>query len=1261
MPSSSISFSLLIPISLALLASACISDPDCGICDPERLVLESFGGPNYADRTVRRLTPGVERGQVFVTDIVDCLESEDASGEAAQRGPEEWCKISPLVTVDGLELVFNNLLDPTSIELVRKQPQDPLAFEVYDWKTQLAHVEGPITRFDADFWDAPNDAADVVTRAVNLSCIDNLRAQGIAVDAAALEAGACAGFHVDAQGRRWPLEMQLEGRVESFRGETDWRAGECSTPPDGPDTCCNVCDWELGVHVAKYGLVGPGGERRSDVDALACSLDGDPYRECEAFVPEVDRSFETNRYAYEWLGELDTWRLPLSDKLRETHPDARPSEHEPIGASCSEDADCVVHGEDAGLACIGETASGEACTPGTPECGEGRCRPEWFVTCSAGPSGAGTCVDRRFRDRGAAACYVATAAFQRCDPATGECTQIEAGNRLARADATLDGLISPAEGCQAGLGGGVGCDPLFQPSVVALPRFDRDGAMPDEVRGCFCGPLDQQDPACAKLVTAGCSAPYGTLERAEGEVDAGAYATRLVTKRGGVIYDPALKGVLWLPADRGNQPRSFVEACAEVASPDQIEGRGILDGWRMHEGSPLGVRDYFEGYEDFDRALCSGSSYTLVFADAGERVRDKLGNQLDVLRYEFETPEFHVIPGSGFPTDNLRIGACQRFEINLSNKYDLDPRNLRKLELWSLEPIAGTDAQGVDCALSPEPACWDPLERIAGGSDCSEVPVEVAAGASPCLTVDVGGQAGGHIGVELDTVRFGARLEDASAGGHGRYRLRVPGLEQVESFAALDLDDAADLAAYEAAFHDVCGMPLIAGGGQGYVDHLYDFTVDEPKCKEDEDGDGIPFSCDNDDVYPNAEQEDQDFDGNGDVGDLCVFSPSSNNTSDSDRDGFGNACDACSKAADSYQVAMLADARYWVRQLAWQGDSDGDGIGDGCDNCIAVANCENEATCQLDLDQDMIGDACDVDAGAAMIAGFTDDEDFDGDGLRNADDTCPRVPVVAQACSDASECGLGRTCIDGLCSHRDCDRLEAGACIGDTVGDACDSCPFEPNPFQIGPDGAAQNDDLDLDGVGNACETDSACEERQDPRPHAYFAEAAEGLCCTTLYPGDGWYDAAGECQGLCDPDGFAITLDCAVDADPDEEQPGPGKCRMLPETVIQRAGVIALPLGCSGEAEPLELDTLAQLPHPEAAACLLPQWDQDFDGIGDACDLCPYAFDPSNRSYVDPVSGKSYPSQGHYCNGDYAPDAPGMCDPGDPDPGAETDTESGG
>jgi hypothetical protein len=50
---------------------------------------------------------------------------------------------------------------------------------------------------------------------------------------------------------------------------------------------------------------------------------------------------------------------------------------------------------------------------------------------------------------------------------------------------------------------------------------------------------------------------------------------------------------------------------------------------------------------------------------------------------------------------------------------------------------------------------------------------------------------------------------------------------------------------------------------------------------------------------------------------------------------------------------------------------------------------------------------------------------------------------------------------------------------------------------------------------------------------------------------------------------------------------------------------------------------------------CLLPPWDQDFDGLPDECDLCPFAYDPTNAPYVDD-DGMEWPNDGAYCNGDY-------------------------
>ncbi|MFV8756048.1 thrombospondin type 3 repeat-containing protein [Nannocystaceae bacterium ST9] len=1267
-----------LPLGLLVSTSGCISDTACGICDPDRLVLESITGPNYADRPIHLLTPGRDQGMYFIDEIGACLESADATNpEVAIRGAQEWCKISPLVTVDGLEFVFNNLLDPTTVELIRKQPNNPNLFEVYDWKTRIAHLEGPITRFNGDYRPAPSDSADVVTRAINLSCIDNLRAQGIDFDHEALAAGACDDFQIDDEGVRWPLEMQLAGKVESYRGETDWRTADCTSPDDGPDTCCNVCDFELSVNVAKYGLTGEGGPRRTDVDAITCDPEANVYEQCAGFVVEVDRRFELNRYAYEWAGQVDTWRLPLYDKVRETHPDLRPAGAEPIGPSCLSDADCDAGlGGDSGTVCLGQTGEGVACSPDTPGCGQGTCQAEWFVDCKPAPDlgQVGTCVDRRFKDKGAGACYVATEDFQTCSPVDGSCSSLDRGNRLIQADAGEfpDGTLSAVEGCQASLGSPDGvCDPLFQPKVAPIARFDRDRALPSETRECYCGDPSRQPEECGESIAEFCTAPWGSLERHDGESNEGAYITRMVAKRGGVIYDPALKGVLWYPADVGNQPRSLVESCAEVAlNPDLVGGRSVLDGWRMHDGSSIETRDFFESYENFDRGMCSGSTYTVVFADEGERLRDKVGNRLDELRYTFETPEFHVVPGSGFPTDNLRIGACQQFSIDLSNKYDLDPRNLAKLELWSLERIAGSDAQGQDCGESLAPECWQPSERVAGGRDCSEDPEQVAdsdGAIAPCLTVDVTRQRLGKVGVEVDPVRFGARLASTDGGGSGRYRLRVPGLDRVASFAELDLSDPNDLAAYDAAFHDVCGMPLIAEGGQGYTDFLYDFTVDPPKCKEDLDGDGVPFSCDNADALPNTDQDDQDLDNFGDVEDLCVLTASLTNTSDSDRDGIGNDCDVCRKQPDAYnQGGVLIDnPKFLIRNAPLQTDFDRDGVGDACDNCVATPNCggfgvdqvphqvgvpvpdEDEGVCQQDLDADQVGDGCaDLPAlpGAAGTVGFADDQDFDQDGIVNLDDTCPRHPV------DPASCTMGEPCL-----HRDWD--------GDQVGDVCDTCPFAANPAQALGDMQIALDDEDGDGVGLVCETTSACEEQADPHPYGFYEVAVEGLCCTTLYPGDGSYvlepDGTWGCEGLCDPDGFPIQRECVDEADLEVDQPDGVKCRPLPDAFASRYGVLELAPGCAealaaaGKCDPGDPDcapdqanrylSLDDIEDPDALwgnLCLLPQLDQDFDGIGDACDLCPYMYDPSNAFYVDPVTFKQYEDRGRYCNGEYSPEA---------------------
>ncbi len=1338
--------------------SGCISDPDCGICDPDKLVLESITGINYANRRVHLLTEGVDEGKYFIEEVGACVETEAANSlvgaTPATRGAEEWCKLSPLVSWQGLEFVFNNLLEPTTIELVRKQPTNPNLFEVYDWKSKVAHIEGPITRYNGDYRPADGEAPDTMSRSINLSCADNLKALGMPFNHEVLDAnpGICEGIY-ERGGQSYPLKMQVatfsgdggfadgQPTVESYRGESDWRANSCAAPDSGPDTCCTVCDYELSVNVAKYGIDGAGA-RRTPETALTCDPSGNLYEQCDGFVSDVNREFETNRYAYEWDGQFDTFRLPLADKIRETHPDLRPDGVEPDGYPCQTDADCDAEsrlGGDSGAVCVGTTAEGAACDEDTDECFNRHCKAEWFVTCQPDPNldNQAFCIDKRFKDKGAGACYVATQDFLTCDPMSGACTPVERGSRLARCDAGEfpDGTLTNTECCQPQLGedGDFFCDPLFLPNVQPVPRYDRDQTLPAETRDCFCGDPALQNEACAEQISAYCTAPWGELVKADGSSNEGAYITRFITKAGGVIYDPALKGVLYLPSDRGNQPRSLVEACAETAtSPDLIGGLNVQDGWRMHDGN------FFEKYENYDRGMCSGSEYTVVFASEGEQIRDKVGNSLDELEYRFVTPEFHVVPGSGFPTDNLRIGACDDFEIRFSNRYDLDPRNLRKIELWQIKvktepddpntPLTDPET-GLPCTESLSPACWENDRLVAGGSACSEDPDAVAGNPDivPCLTVDVTSHLEGLVGVSIDTVRFGAQLrhndptkapddeDNLDEFGNpltGRYRMVVPGLSGVNAFSDLDLSNPTDLASYQAAFHDVCGMPLIGAGTEGYTDQIYDFTIDPPKCKEDPDKDGVQLSCDNARDYYNPEQEDQDLDEFGDIYDLCILTPSMSNTADSDRDGIGNDCDLCQQQPDKYnlEAVMAADPRMWVRNVPFQDDFDQDGIGDVCDNCIAVANCgvfgpmedgktphsvgqptpyEDAGVCQQDADSDMIGDACESVMGTpdqvAGAVGLANADDFDQDGIQNLEDHCPRQPLeIKQTCTDDSECaslGEGYECstttaLDGTtryCNHIDTDN--------DNVGDACDTCPFTANPMQV-TDGGMQADDEDEDFVGGVCETNSECVSRKDARPYNFYDVSVNGLCCVTTYPGDGQYvmkdDGSWGCTGLCDADGFPIQQDCPVDAIPGEEEPDGTKCRKLPTAVASLPGVLSLPPGCqealdaAGKcdlySDPACDFASANLPLTDAdepnadllwdQLCFLPQWDQDFDGLGDACDLCPFAFDPFNEPYVDPATGKLYQTNGRFCFGEYAPDA--LCAAQDPDEGEETG-ETGG
>ncbi|HVH98288.1 MAG TPA: thrombospondin type 3 repeat-containing protein [Enhygromyxa sp.] len=430
----------------------------------------------------------------------------------------------------------------------------------------------------------------------------------------------------------------------------------------------------------------------------------------------------------------------------------------------------------------------------------------------------------------------------------------------------------------------------------------------------------------------------------------------------------------------------------------------------------------------------------------------------------------------------------------------------------------------------------------------------------------------------------------------------------------------------------------------------------DPPPQQDPDCDGLGLSCDNAVKHHNPDQLDQDNDDYGDVWDLCPLVASESNTSDSDKDGLGNACDRCKRTAEHYNEGLaIDDPRLWVRNVPNDSDFDQDGIGDVCDNCVAVANChsyglDNPApygadiddgdvqNCQSDADLDGIGDACLGLNGpsAAGPVGFGPSDDFDQDGINNFEDACPRLAIPEDerlSCDSDTDCNSGARngyhCSDTPandggthCNHRDIDE--------DSVGDLCDTCPNIPNQAQITDTGMLL-DDEDGDFVGSVCESNQACMDRADARRTGFYDLSAGGQCCVTTYPGD---------DVLHDPNGIPIRRVCSSD---DQEA---GICRQLPGSVAALPGFVDLPPGCGVAGTQLTLDDVGgDLLALAAKACLLPIVDHDFDGIGDACDLCPFAFDPFNEPYVDVEQGMLYPNLGAACNGEHSTTPGAMCE----------------
>jgi hypothetical protein len=124
-----------------------------------------------------------------------------------------------------------------------------------------------------------------------------------------------------------------------------------------------------------------------------------------------------------------------------------------------------------------------------------------------------------------------------------------------------------------------------------------------------------------------------------------------------------------------------------------------------------------------------------------------------------------------------------------------------------------------------------------------------------------------------------------------------------------------------------------------------DFVIGDPN---DADGDGVANIEDNCPLVFNPTQTDSDTDGFGDACDEC---PGSDDALDDDADGVPNGCDICLGFDDA-------------------ADGDSDGVPNGCDNCPSSHNPGQE-----DGDSDGIGDVCE---GACCTGSSTGNADCTG-------------------------------------------------------------------------------------------------------------------------------------------------------------------------------------------------------------------------------------------------------------------------------------------
>lgn len=316
---------------------------------------------------------------------------------------------------------------------------------------------------------------------------------------------------------------------------------------------------------------------------------------------------------------------------------------------------------------------------------------------------------------------------------------------------------------------------------------------------------------------------------------------------------------------------------------------------------------------------------------------------------------------------------------------------------------------------------------------------------------------------------------------------------------------------------------------------------------------------------------------------------------DSDKDGTPDCCepndDGVPAEEDNCPNSINPD----------QKDSDNDGLGDVCDldddddgwpdpeDCAPKNSGVHPGameTCDgVDEDCDGQVDEGYPDANMDCMADCVE-TDLDNDGIHDFVDNCPETANPGQ--EDAEGDGWGNSC------DPDDDN--------DGVADVDDNCPLAANGNQA---------DVDDDGVGNVCETDIDGDGFQVPEDcndmDLTVNPGAEEICDWKDNDCDGQIN-----EGFPNPSGLSGPFWNCTDVDKDAD--------------------------CVADAE----DNCPDLLNPA-------QWDQDGDGLGDACDTDRDGDGVENVADCNPADIWVYP------------DAPEKCDGKDNDCDGKTDEGAAG